>query len=406
MAQDHSQDNDKLPVAGDTKPAADASIEKTTDKPTGKSTATADAKAAKNSKPKPAPKTARRSALAVFCLLLIVLLGGVGGWFGWQMWQQLAHLERDAAAGDTPVAAAFNPSAINNEVSTLKRRVGQQDKLLAQLQTERADTSQLNSLGLQQAAMERRLQALSDTSRDDWKLAEAAFLLRLASQRMLIEHNSSEAIALTQAADTILRDQDDPDLFGVRQTLARELTELKMVQPVDREGLYVRLQALIEQVSQLNQLQGYQRESIGPDATAAPAPVAQGVWPKVKASFSRAFNTMGGYIRVRDREQKVAPLLPPEQRYFLTQNLRLMLEQAQLGLLREQPRVYHQSLEKAQQWAREYFEHDSRSKVMIEELGQLQQEAVVVELPDINQALAQLQAYIQKLHSIEAGGTP
>ena len=179
-----------------------------------------------------------------------------------------------------------------------------------------------------------------------------------------------------------------------------------MVQPVDREGLYAQLQALTEQVDNLNQLQSYQRESIGPDAADTTEAQVQGVWQTVKTSFGRAFSTLGSYIRVRDREQKVAPLLPPEQRYFLTQNLRLMLEQAQLGLLREQPRVYHQSLEKAQSWVNDYFEHDNRSKIMLDELEQLQQAAIVIELPDINQALGQLQAYIQKLHKIEAGGAP
>ncbi|WP_049722808.1 uroporphyrinogen-III C-methyltransferase [Gilvimarinus polysaccharolyticus] len=399
MAQDHSQNNDKLPVVGDAEPAssAEAALDSNT---------TATEEASSTAKVKPNLKAPRRSGLAVFCLLLIVVLGGAGGWFGWQMWQQLALLENNVPANDAPAVASFDPTALNREINTLKNRLGQQDKRFAQLQAERADTSQLNSLGQQQAAMERRLQALSDTSRDDWKLAEAAFLLRLASQRMLIEHNSSEAIALTQAADTILRDQNDPDLFGVRQTLARELTELKMVQPVDREGLYARLQSLTEQVAQLKQLHSYQREALGPDNTVTSEPVAQGVWAKVKASFGRALSTMSSYVRVRDREQEVAPLLPPEQRYFLTQNLRLMLEQAQLGLLREQPRIYHQSLERSQQWIAEYFEQNNRSKLILEELAQLQQEPVVVELPDINQALGQLQAYIQKLHRIEAGGTP
>jgi uroporphyrin-3 C-methyltransferase len=414
MAQDDSQDNEKLPVVGasdsgpETSEPDAAAKSADTDKPSDKNASTGKANTTPppKAKVKPAAKAPRRSALAVFCLLLIVILAATGGWFGWQMWRQLTHLEAELAASEPAVTKAFDPSAINREVNTVKRQLGQQNERLKQLQAERSDTSKINNLATQLAAMERRLQAFSDTSRDDWKLAEAAFLLRLASQRMLIEHNSSEAIALTQAADNILRDQQDPDLFGVRQTLARELTELKMVQPVDREGLYSRLQALTEQVDTLNQLQGYQRESIGPDAAITAESESQGVWQKVKASFSRAFSTLGSYIRVRDREQKVAPLLPPEQRYFLTQNLRLMLEQAQLGLLREQPRVYHQSLEKSQQWVKEYFEQDNRSNVMIDELAQLQQEPIVVELPDINQALGQLQAYIQKLHKIEAGGTP
>lgn len=406
MAQDQTPDNDKQSapaVADSDASSAAAQTQATPPLPDKKANKKAAKKAAKESDPTKKP---RGSALALFCFLLMVLLAAAGGWFGWQMWQQLQQLEREPASAATPVTERFDPSAIHSDLSALNNRLRQQQEQLQQLQDKPRDNATVNRLGTQLAAMERRLQAISDTSRDDWKLAEAAFLLRLASQRMLLEHNSAEAIALAQTADTILRDQQDPDLFGVRQTLARELAELKMLQPIDREGLYTRLQALTEQVDKLNQLQSYQREAIGPttDATAAAQP--QGVWQKVKASVNRAFSTLGSYIRVRDREQKVTPMLAPEQRYFLTQNLRLMLEQAQLGLLREQSQVYQVSLQKAQRWIEQYFEHDKRANVMLDELAQLQQEPISIELPDIHQALGQLQAYIQKLHQIEAGGTP
>ncbi|WP_339898094.1 uroporphyrinogen-III C-methyltransferase [uncultured Gilvimarinus sp.] len=418
MAQDHSSDNSKLPAVGADEAAAEASA---TDKPSVKGSDNKEAKSktpdSDTHKKSPPPKAhtkavaakkPRRSALAVFCLLLIVLLAGATAWFGWQMWQQLTHLEREVATGNAPVAQPepFDASAIESDINSVKRQLGLQGQELQKLQAEGDDSSQLNNLARQQAAMERRLEALSDTSRDDWKLAEAAFLLRLASQRMLIEHNSSEAIALTQAADTILRDQQDPDLFGVRQTLARELTALKMVEPVDREGLYARVQALIEQIENLDELESYQRSSIGPDSAVTANANAESVWQKIKASFNRAFTTLGSYIRVRDREQKITPLLPPEQRYFLTQNLRLMLEQAQLALLREQPQVYEQSLSKAQQWIAAHFEQNNRSDILLTELAELEEEPIVVELPDINDALGQLRAYIDKLHKIEAGGTP
>lgn len=407
MAQDDSRQNHQPPAADAHKNGSD-----THDKPEQ----TAAGRSAQQSPPakkkaKKARQTPRRSALAVLCLLLIIILAGGGGWFGWQMWQQLEQLQHSdrASTAETTVPKAFDPSGINRQLSGLKQQLVAQGKRLKKLQAERSDTADIQRLGTQLAAMQQRLQAFSDTSRDDWKLAEAAFLLRLASQRMLLEHNSGEAIALAQAADRILRDQQAPDLFAVRQTLAQELTALKMVQPIDREGLYVRLQALIGQVDGLNKLQGYQRKPVGPDAHAAePAASAkaQTPWQKVKASFSRAFNTLGRYIRVRQREQKAAPLLPPEQRYFLTQNLRLMLEQAQLGLLREQPNVYRQSLVKAQQWIGEYFAKDNRSSVMLNELAQLQQQPIEVELPDINQALKQLQSYIKTQHQVKAGDAP
>jgi uroporphyrin-3 C-methyltransferase len=423
MAQDDSRNHPQPPAADPDTNGSDTQSSGTHDRDTqGKLKQTAagsdaqqsppaKAKAKAKSKDKQARPAPRRSALAVLCLLLIIILAAGGGWFGWQMWQQLEQLQRSSPAS-TPVAPApkaFDPSGINRQLSELKQQLAAHSKRLKQLQNQRSDTSDIQRLGSQLAAMQQRLQAFSDTSRDDWKLAEAAFLLRLASQRMLLEHNSGEAIALSQAADRILRDQQDPDLFAVRQTLAQQLTALKMVQPIDREGLYSRLQALINQVEELNKLQGYQREPVGPEAEATQrgaSTKAHTPWQKVKASVNRAFASLGRYIRVSQREQKAAPLLPPEQRYFLTQNLRLMLEQAQLGLLREQPSVYRQSLAKAQQWIGEHFAKDKRSSVMLDELAQLQQQPIQVALPNINQALKQLQSYIKTQHQVKAGDAP
>src|SRR5690606_16217521 len=90
----------------------------------------------------------------------------------------------------------------------------------------------------------RRLRAMSSTNREDWKLAEAEYLLRLANQRLLMERDGGNALALAQEVDQILRDLNDTDLFPVRRALARDITALKLADQVDREGLYLQLMAL------------------------------------------------------------------------------------------------------------------------------------------------------------------
>src|SRR5690606_21247593 len=101
-------------------------------------------------------------------------------------------------------------------------------------------------------AQHKRLQGLSSTSREDWLLAEAEYLLRLANQRVLIEHSPSSADGLLTQADEILKNLDDPDLFSLRQAIAKDLASLRLIKEVDHEGLYFSIKALTEQIELLS----------------------------------------------------------------------------------------------------------------------------------------------------------
>src|SRR5690606_3338161 len=96
-----------------------------------------------------------------------------------------------------------------------------------------------------------RVLSLSSVNRDDWKLAEAEYLLRLANQRVLLERNSCNADAMAKSVDEILRDLNDPDDFTVRKALASEIGELVVDGDLDREGVYLRLLALSEEINKL-----------------------------------------------------------------------------------------------------------------------------------------------------------
>ena len=80
--------------------------------------------------------------------------------------------------------------------------------------------------------------------------------------------------------------------------------------------------------------------------------------------------------------------------YYVQQNLRLMLEQAQLALLQRSPGVYTRSLDKAVSWVDEYFQLNETAQALLVSLRELQQLHVDPELPDISASLALLKAYL------------
>jgi uncharacterized protein HemX len=105
---------------------------------------------------------------------------------------------------------------------------------------------------------------------------------------------------------------------------------------------------------------------------------------------------MSSMISVRNVEQTRKPMLPVEQEYFLRENLRLMLNSAQLALLRGDQAVYAQLLEGAGQWVNAHFDgsQDAVSRFGAA-LSELKSVAIRPELPDITASLGELRKLIQ-----------
>ncbi|MEH6467142.1 MAG: uroporphyrinogen-III C-methyltransferase, partial [Porticoccus sp.] len=276
-------------------------------------------------------------------------------------------------------------------------------------QNQQAALSQATSeLQLNINSHARRLRELSTTSRTDWLLAEAEYLIRLANQRLLTERNTKNAIALLITADEILRDLDEVDLLAVRGALAKGITALRMSSGVDREGLYLQLKALSEQLVQLPLIAPELLE--GDRVTLETESVTDDGWQgQLLQGFYRAVDGVGELIRVRRRNAPLEPLLSPEEDQFLRHNLGMMMEQAQLALLREEQAVYQASLAKAKKWLGDYFDLNEGAKQLVEQLSQLEQQNIVQQLPDISGGLEALRDYIDsrhKRHSLDSAEEP
>ena len=89
--------------------------------------------------------------------------------------------------------------------------------------------------------------------------------------------------------------------------------------------------------------------------------------------------------------------MPPEQDYFLRENLRLMLYGAQLAMLQGDTGTYTQNLKSARRWIGDYFDTETQVVTnMQEELQALLDEKIVVELPDVSASLGALRDIASK----------
>ena len=232
------------------------------------------------------------------------------------------------------------------------------------------------------AALQGMRRYLGQTRRD-WLLNEAEYLLVVANRRLLLEGDVATAIAALQFADESLRELDDTRWLPVRRELAAELRALRSVKPVDVEGVDLAIQGLADSVATLP-LSGFQRSVA--DAVEPP----QGRW------WARLRAVLEGIVNVQRVDDPPEPLLPPGQRFFLSQNLALKLEAARLGLVRRDAALYRTRLEEADALLARYFEASSgQVQAAREAIAEWLGVPVGQPLPGIGEALSRLRSQRQ-----------
>lgn len=342
----------------------------------------------------PAAASDSGRGLALLALLLAVAAFLLGGWGVWQLRdlhgresQQLAQLtglrEQTQTLGEREQSLSARLDKLPSAQELAERR-----RLLVNLQS---DQQQVNL----------RLEKLLGASRQDWRLAEAEHLLRLASLRLSALQDVNSARALVQGAEQILRDQDDPGAFAAREQLANSLQALRDVQQPDRTGLFLQLGALREQAGRLSALT---------PAFAASAPEAQGDAAPVAAQsrWTRWWQQISSFVRIDfNAEQNIRPLLAGQSLLQVRLALSLALEQAQWAVLNGQSEVYHQALAQARTVLAEYFEPNSAaSSALDERLAELAKQPVAIVTPNLDASLSAVQAYVQRRHAASESTAP
>lgn len=93
-------------------------------------------------------------------------------------------------------------------------------------------------------------------------------------------------------------------------------------------------------------------------------------------------------IRIEVANRPAAPLVTPEQSFFLRENLRLRLLSARIALLSRDDRTFKSDLQAATAWLRQYF--DVSAKPVQSAIATLTQQAAVAmpgEMPDLSRSL-------------------
>ena len=307
----------------------------------------------------------RRSSSKTAIGLLLVLTAGIGG-FSFYVYQQQQQSVQEL-------------TALRGELQQFR---SEQSPILAGQQTIK---DALANFGEQQLKLDGRQRELEQKwlekehhRPNDWMLAEASYLVRMAGRKLWLEQDLTTASALLIDADSRIQAISDPSLIPLRKALADDIAAVKSAPEVDREGLSLRVGTLLDNIDQLK-IKGL-APKLENDPVDNEVSDQLSDWQNNLEKSAKQFAEH--FVTIRRRSSDVEALLSPEQSAYLQENLRLQLQLAQLSLLRQEQANFRNHLQKAQSWLNDYYEpNDSATQFMQKELAVLQEADITAHYP-------------------------
>lgn len=347
--------------------------------------------------PLPAPAPARKGGSSIvgwFALLLVVGLALAAAWSAQEAMNRESALDRRLTQLE---------SVEDNQQEILaKLDQGLQQRLQTGLAKVEAvaleQASQLGRLESSQESQGEEIARFGATDRNDWLLAEAEYLLRLANQRLIMAGDVVAATALLKSADNILRELEDVSFHQARAAVAADLAALRAVPKVDVEGLYLRLAALIGEVERLKVFELPDRQS---STDTIPA---EGWQERFEQGYRAALQKLSNYIVIDRKDVPYEALMDPQWEGLVRQNMRMLLEQAQVALLSGNQVLFRESLERAGHWVGQFFEVDEAgSQAIARDISALVDTTIAIEAPNVSRSLRELNNAVEQRLQLEEG---
>jgi len=320
-----------------------------------------------------------RLGLSISTLAVVVFICGFGyGYFelskvNVQLAQLVTDLQKQVTNGQSDITGMQQSvNALQQSMQKSQELSSQQEKLMSEWRA------------AQQGDMNK------------WHAAEAQYLTKMADVQLQYSHNTKMAVTLLQSADKELQNTQDPGLLDVRKSLTSDLTNLQALPQVDVTTLFLRLNALNDLVDKLPlPASPLKADNQAPAASSS----SQTSW--WKTGLDSAWQGLNKIVIIRKNGSSALPLVLPDEKIFLYQNLHAQLENVAWGLLHDNAEVYSSGLTRAIAWIQHYFDQDAQeTKTMLQQLSELQKMNIH---PEVISLANTLQLFDSYLANVKAG---
>ena len=332
---------------------------------------------------KPAPMKAKLGWGARSILILSLLLAaGAAGLVGYQFYltqqEKLQILTEREELSRTLQARAHRLEVLEGEITQITNQLKQEREALKSANQNR------ELLQSRIAVLEKDIAAISGAHRIDWMLREVEHFITVAEQRLTLLGDAAGALALLQEADDIVRAMQEPSARPLREALVRDIHKLKLAAEtnVDVEGIFLRLSELSDRVIKLG-IPSFElkQEPLEPEpGEVLPEEGVALFWYRFKKFLSSLYDYQ--------KHPKGRPITLTEDREFLARNVVMLLQQAQLALLRGDNEAYRVSLSGARERVEMYIQQQTgETRFFVAEISDLLGVKLKPPMPTIEESI-------------------
>ncbi|NQZ94822.1 MAG: uroporphyrinogen-III C-methyltransferase [Moritella sp.] len=226
---------------------------------------------------------------------------------------------------------------------------------------------------------------------NEWMLAEAEYLIRIAGRKIALEQDIDTSLALLSSASRRLTQLNDPSLLPLRKVIEQDITTLSKLPRIDHDGLALKLAIQAEEVDNLV-LAGFTRPEVVASETQLSSDSAD--W---KANLTKSWKSFSdNFITIRRQDNSVDALLSPQTAWYLTENLKTQLLQAELAVHRQDQAKFKQALKTAKAWIKRYYDvNQPATKSMLTSLESLSNVSITTTYPTKLYSAALIQTTIR-----------
>ncbi|CAM3915728.1 uroporphyrinogen-III C-methyltransferase [Shewanella aquimarina] len=279
----------------------------------------------------------------LFNLVFILLLLFATATGGFYLYQELTQQQEKTVALAKQLQQGLDDprTRITHLEQQQRTSENQFDQKLAQLQAK-------------QNEVQDQVNKLAQRNPNHWMAEEAKYLVRMAGNKLWLEKDPQTALSLLEAADDRIETMKDPSLTPIRKALARDMSDVAAIKSTDVAGTVLSLDTIIERLPKLKVNRSESKINARDDSLQVTESIDD--WQTNLAKSWQAL--IEEFVIIRKRTTDPAPLLAPDQQWYLVENIRNKLLQAQLALFRQDQVNYRQSVTLARKWIFQYFALD------------------------------------------------
>ncbi len=272
-------------------------------------------------------------------------------------------------------------SAQNDRIETLVKRNEELSGINSKLQSSAgALDGKIADAQEQIVGIQSQLKRYEERNPDDWKVAQAYFMVNNAFQMAVFSGDVTSAQWCLKDADSMLEGIEDPDLLKVRQAISADLVKLANLPAVDRRGIGFKLDSVYENLDAMPLAQ----DGAGRKFAQAPEqPASEPTWRDNLMNSVQSF--ISRFIEVRHRDDPaVTSYLTADQAAVLRQNIRSLLLLSKQSLFDADQAAFKNNVQQTEDLIRTYCDtQDKVTRANLDALASVRDLPITVDVPSV-----------------------